>query len=93
MRRYYSKFDTRVFDFKLIHQCSWMHMILNSDHLPVQTHHEDFRVTLSNFFGECEEMQCNLHSIVLTLLQWLWALSVGAKSFFVDFSWLTLNTN
>ena len=27
------------------------------------------------------KIQSKLHSIVLTLLQWVWALSVGAKSF------------
>ena len=44
-------------------------MTLNSHHLPVQTHHNNFRLTLSDFFGECQEIQSKLHSIVLTLLQ------------------------
>ena len=43
-------------------------MTLNSHHLPVQTHHINFILTLSNFFGECEEIQSKLQSIVLTLL-------------------------
>ena len=44
-------------------------LTLNSYHLPVQTHHITFILTLSNLFGECEEIQSKLHSIVLTLLQ------------------------
>ena len=43
-------------------------MILDSYHLPVQTHHINFRLTLSNFFGEREEIQSKLHSIVPALL-------------------------
>ena len=43
-------------------------MTLNGHHLPVQTHHINFILTLSNFFGECEEIQSKLQSIVLTLL-------------------------
>ena len=46
------KFNTRVFDFKLIHPCSWIHMILISHYLPVQTHRNNYRPTFSNFFGE-----------------------------------------
>ena len=76
-----SKFNTRVFDFKSIHPCSWKHMILNSHHIPVQTHPNNFRLTLSNFFGECEEIHSKLHSFVPKLLQWVWAPSVGSKSF------------
>ena len=53
---------------------------LNSHHSPVQTYHNNFRLTLSNFFGQCEEIQGKLHSIVPTLLQWIWAMSVGSKS-------------
>ena len=53
------KLNTRVFDFKLIHPCSWIHMTLNSRHLPVQTHHNNFRLTLSNFFGEWEKSKVN----------------------------------
>ena len=53
-------------------------MILNSHHLPVQSHHINFVLTLSNLFGKCEEIQSNLHSVVLTLSQWVLALSVGA---------------
>ena len=52
---------------------------LNSQHLPVQTHHNNFKLTLSKFFGECEEIQSKLHSIVLTFLQHVWVLSVGVK--------------
>ena len=33
------KLITRVFHFKLIHPCSWIHLILVSHYLPVQTHH------------------------------------------------------
>ena len=32
-------------------------------------HHINFILTLSNLFGECEEIQSKLYSIVLTLLQ------------------------
>ena len=84
------KFNTRVFDFKLIAWCSWLHMILNSYGLPGQSHHNNFRLTLSNLFGECEEIQSKLHNIVPTLLQWVWALSVVSKSF-CDFNWLKLD--
>ena len=68
-----------VTDFKLIHLCSWVHMVLTSHHLPVQTHRNNSRSTLSNFFGECKEMQSKL--IVLTFLEWVWVPSVSAKSF------------
>ena len=44
-------------------------------------YHNNFRLTLSNFFGECEELQSKLHSIVPTLLRLVLALSVGTKSF------------
>ena len=37
-----------------------------------------FSVSLSNFFCEFEEIQRKLHSIIVTLLQRVWALSVGA---------------
>ena len=56
-------------------------MILTSHHLPVQIHHDNFWQTLSNFFGQFEEIQSKLQSIIITLLQWVWALSVGVKSF------------
>ena len=56
-------------------------MTLNGHHLTVQTHHSNFRLTLSNFIGECEEIHSKFHGIVPTLLQWVWALSIGAKSF------------
>ena len=56
------------------------YMILTSHHLPVQTHH-NFRPTLNNLFGEWEEIHTKLHSIILILLQWVWPLSKGAKSF------------
>ena len=32
-------------------------------------HHNTFRPTLCNFFGECEKIQSKLHSIIITLLQ------------------------
>ena len=44
------KFNTRVFDFELIHPCSWTHMILISHYLPVQSHHKNYRPTFINFF-------------------------------------------
>ena len=56
------------------------HKILTNHHLPVPTHHSKFRLTLSNFFGECKEIQSKLHSIITILLQWVWAMSVGSKS-------------
>ena len=74
------KFNTRVYDFKLILPWNWTHVVLNSHHLPVHTYHNNFRLTLSNFFGECEVNKSKLHNIVLTLLLWVWTLSVGAKS-------------
>ena len=49
--------------------------------MPVQTHHNNFSLILSNFVGKFEEIQGKLHSVVLILLQWVRALSVGAKSF------------
>ena len=52
-----AKFDTRLFDFKLIHPCNWIYMTLNSHHLPVQTHRNNYGLTLYNFFGECEEIK------------------------------------
>ena len=54
-------------------------MTLISHHLPVQTHHIKFILTLSNLYGECEDIQSKLHIIVLTLLLWVLALSVGAN--------------
>ena len=63
----------------LIRPCSWIQMISNSHHLPVQSHHNNFRLALSNFFGECEKIQSRLHSIVATILQWVWVLSVGSN--------------
>ena len=54
-------------------------MTLNNHHLPVQTHHINFKLTLSNLFGECEEIQINY--TVLTLLQSVLALLVGATLF------------
>ena len=44
-------------------------MTLNSQHLPVQTHHSNFRQTLRNFFDEIEEIHGKLQSIIQTLLQ------------------------
>ena len=49
---------------------AFRHMTLSSHYLPMQTHHNhNFRATLSNFFGQCEEVHSKLHSIILTLLQ------------------------
>ena len=42
-------------------------MILISYYLPVQTHHNNYRPTLSHFFGESNEVQTSLHGIVLSL--------------------------
>ena len=50
------------------------YMTLTSHHLPAQTHDSTFRLTLSNFFGEYEEIQSKLYNIVLILL-------LGAKLF------------
>ena len=41
----------------------------NSNLLPVQTHCNSFRLILSNFFGECKDIEIKLQSIVPTLLQ------------------------
>ena len=57
-------------------------MTLNSLHLPVQTHHNNFKqLQLSNFFGKCEETHGKLHSIVLTLLTL--SLSTASRSLIV----------
>ena len=64
-------FNTRVSDFKLIHPCSSIHIMLNSHYLPVQTYHNNFILTLSNFFGEYEEIQRKLYSIISTLLPYV----------------------
>ena len=50
--RHYHNFNTGVLHFKLIHPYSWIHMILNSYYLPVQSRHNNYRLTFSNFFGE-----------------------------------------
>ena len=57
-------------------------MILTSCYLPVQSHHNNFRLNLNNLFGERKEIQSKLQSIIITLLQWVWALSVGGRSFY-----------
>ena len=49
------KFITRVFYFKLVNPCSWINMILITHYLPVQTHHNNYRLSFSNFFGESKE--------------------------------------
>ena len=36
-------------------------------YLHVQTHHNNYRPTFSNLFGEIKETQSKLHSIILTL--------------------------
>ena len=38
--------------------------MLISHYLPVQTHHNNYRTTFSNLFGESKEIQSKLHSIV-----------------------------
>ena len=38
---------TRVFCFKLIHPCSWIHIILASHYLTVQTHHNSSQLIIS----------------------------------------------
>ena len=43
--------------------------ILISHYLPVKTHHNNFRATLSSFFDESKETQSKLHGIILILLQ------------------------
>ena len=57
------------------------HKILTNHYLPVQTHHNNFRLALSNNFGECKKTRSKLHSIIKALLQWVWALSVGSTLF------------
>ena len=42
-------------------------MILISQYLPAQIHHNNYRPTFSNCFGENKESQSKLHSIVLNL--------------------------
>ena len=79
MRVFNHKFNSLVFQFKLTHPYSSILMILTSHHLPVQTHHNDFRPTFCNFFGKCEENQSKLLGIIVTLLQWVWARSVVGK--------------
>ena len=59
----------------------YWHISLSSHYVPVQTHQNNFSLILSNFVGKFEEIQGKLHSVVLILLQWVRALSVGAKSF------------
>ena len=61
------KFNTRVFNLKLIHPCNWILMILISHYLPVQTHRNNYRPTFSNFFAKSKKIQGKLHIIVLTL--------------------------
>ena len=58
MRHYYSQVEyTSAFNFKLIHPCIWIHMILISHYLHFQTHHNNYRQTFRNFFSESEEIQ------------------------------------
>ena len=52
------QFNTRVSDFKLIHPCSWIHMLI-SQYLPVQTHHNICRPNFSNFFGKVKKFKVN----------------------------------
>ena len=44
-------------NFKLIHPCSWMHKIIISNYLPVQTHHNSYEPRFSNFFSESNGIQ------------------------------------
>ena len=76
------KFCLSVLGFKLFHSYSWMRIIMTCHCLSVQTHHNIFRSTFFNFFGKCEEIQNKLHTIVLTLFQWVLAGLVGHKPFF-----------
>ena len=46
-----------------------MNMVLTSHNVPVETHHNNFKPTFCNLLGKCEEIQNELHSIILTLLQ------------------------
>ena len=55
-----NNFNTRVFDFILIHPSSWIHMILISHYLPAPTHHNNYRPTFSKFFCESIEIQSTL---------------------------------
>ena len=54
------------FDFKN-HPCSWVHIILISHYLPVQTRQKNCTPILNNVFRNNKEIQSELHSIVLTL--------------------------
>ena len=82
-----NKYSSRVFEFSnwFTHtiKCIWY---LTSYHLPVQTHPNNFIPTFCNFFGKCEKIQREIHSIVITLLQWDWARSVGG----IFVLWITL---
>ena len=70
VRHYYSQIKyTSVSDFKLTHLCIWIHIIIISHYLPVQTHHNNHKQSFSNFFGESKEIQNKLHSIVLEFEQ------------------------
>ena len=69
------------------------HITLNRPHLPVQAHHNNFSLILSNFFGECEEIERKLYSIALTSLQWVWALPVGPNCLLTSFNRHALDTN
>ena len=52
-------FNTHGFDFKLIHSSSWIHAMLTSHHLPVPTHFESLRSTLSNFLVHVKKSKVN----------------------------------
>ena len=52
------------------------YMILTSHHLPVETHHNNFSPTLSNFFGELQEIQSKFCSINFNFI----AMSLNAFS-------------
>ena len=66
-------FSSLVFAIKLIHPYSWIHMILTSHHLHIQTYQSILRPTFSNFPVNCTEIQSKLYSIVIVYI----ALSLG----------------
>ena len=77
--------DSSTFKFSFILIANWIHVSFISNwfiqaleywHITLsrhcllgQTHHNNSRLVLSNFSGDCGEIQSKLHSIVLTLLQ------------------------
>ena len=75
-----NNFNTRVFDFKLIHPSSWIHMILISHYLPAPTHHNNYRPTFSKFFCESIEIQSTLSFFIATKVRpQPWKLSIFSR--------------